>query len=174
MSVAHDELLRPVLTEADDAAGLRRPFRPPSLVLATFFGGAFCAAILFAWNWRELGRPRAARLAAVLFAALGVVLPLMPLAMAEYGWLPLDPDDLRLVRFAVRATPVLPALFVARAQRRRFRLFEAGGGEARPALAPALGAVLIGMVLSSALVWGARELTMSSGGGRFGWREASR
>ena len=113
--------------------------------MATFFGGALTAAILFPWNEKRLGRDNALRYA-LLFIGLALVL------LFARAWVQLrhpgffDRDDGGfLQRLCLRVPAVVLALYVARQQRRRFELFEDSGGEPASLFLVGVAAFVIGL-----------------------------
>ena len=140
---ADDELLRPVLTEEDDAVGIERPWNPWSLVVLAFFFGLPAGGGLLSWNLYRLGVPRR-----MLPALLVVFVGSLGLAMLD-GWLSprLSEKQQPLALIAVRAGTTLIAAGLARAQRKRFRVFRHTGKDEGKLFLPGLVAAVLSLLL---------------------------
>lgn len=177
--LSRDDLLRPVLTEADDATGMDRPWNPWSLVFLVFFAGPLCGGALAAWNFKRLGEPgRFAPAMAVfaltwlgtivllgLFGPLEVVVPdelqlegLRDGGIARRDAIGVGPagstniDHAGLWSQAARMIGLVPAMAVAVLQRRRFRLFEGAKGRAASLWTPGVLAFFVSLVAVRVLV----------------------
>ncbi len=147
------ELMQPVLGEQDDLAGLDRPWSPWTLVFVTFFAGPVGGGLLFGLNFKRIGRPHA------LWPCVLGGLVLQCVLAALFAWLllngtldPGDPQSRGWGRRGSQAVTVLAGMGLAAMQQRRFRLFEASGGES-PRLWPyGLGAIVLGMVAGMLIV----------------------
>lgn len=146
------DLLRPSLGEADRADGFDRPFDPGGLVFVGFFGG-FLAGGLAAWlNDRRLGLHARARRT----LRLTILLSGLAYAAGVVMLLQMTPEALAGIRTPMRVVNrILPALFagwLARGQQARFEIFEASDGQARSIWRPAIGMILLSLVLSAPLM----------------------
>lgn len=147
------ELLQPSLDESHDLASFDRPWRPWSVVFATFFAQALGGGALLALNYRRLGQPRAAVLCLAGFLALALASVALLVWRGREGLLGrADPDQRLLWRTAVRGIALIPAALVAYHQQRRFDVYLLSGGEPARLLGPALAAVAISAVLNLGLV----------------------
>jgi hypothetical protein len=133
------DLLRPSLTEADDASGFDRPWSPGPMVWIAFFAGLAPAGILLAINFRRLGMPAWFRptlaativLALVLHGAFVYVVSSREWGFSERQWL----------RVGVRVISLAFASILVVLQNRRFELFRTTGQRQAPLLKPALLAI---------------------------------
>lgn len=183
-SVGDDDLLRPILTAADDLGGIDRPWNPWSLVFLVFFAGPLVGGALAAWNFKRLGEPgrfapamtafALTWVATIVVAALAhepertvsrnvnvrvkrtdVVVPEGSVGLGGGAGVQPEVPEREVARDWRRLTRVLglvPALVVARLQRRRFRVFEGTGGDAASLWKPGLLAFGISIVVSLVLV----------------------
>lgn len=149
-SHSDDELLRPSLTEDDDAVGFDQPWNPWSLVVLTFFFGITPGIGLLAFNYQRLGIK--GRLYSTL--AVGLVLEIGLTALhvwaVQAGWIQLqNRDDMRTFRMIARVISLLAAVIVAQTQQKRFRLFQRSDLPAGHLLKPALAAIAAGLILDA-------------------------
>ena len=150
----HD-FFEPTLSEDDDAKDFDRPWRPMSLVFASFSAGPLGGGALFGINFKRLGRPQYMWPCITGGVVLGVLLSgfaswLVVSGSVEEG----DRTKSQLIKHGTRALTVAIGLWLASRQKGRFRLFESTGGEAAPALVPGLLAVLLSALVGVALLWG--------------------
>ena len=145
-----DDLLQPSLDQQYDRLRFHKPWRPWSLAFATFFGGAFTAALLYSQNFRRLGMKGGVAPTLVGFLILGVVLGMAQLlyrdAIAER-------DLEREARIVFRVVGLAPALWLSSVQQKRFRVFESTGQPEGKLLLPAIGAILVALVLGVLLAF---------------------
>ena len=146
------DLFTPSLTEDDDAVGFDSPWHPWSVVFAAFFCGAFGGGALMAWNFHRLGMRGRVWPCALTFAALGVAILFASVALRPDLS---DPADARIARYAVRAATVLVAMGFASAQKRRFGIFTASGGEPGKLLLWGVAMFVLNAGLQIALLTGA-------------------
>lgn len=141
MSSFDPSLLQPTLTEADDAVGFDRPWKPWSLVFLTFFFGIIAGGGLLAYNYERLGMkvPRNRVLAFVVAAGLLLIGTTIWISTTYVP--PGDRDAARMVRWGSRAVSCLIAIGMAQTQQRRYRLFESTHLPAGHLLKPALAAI---------------------------------
>ena len=138
------DLYAPTLDERHDAVDIQPPWRPDSLLIPTFFGGAFTGAILYAVNARFLGRSRSVPWIALVFSLVGVAIVVANVAyQAEFGAPASEEavDRHRVVRFGMRLAPLIVAFLVGRTLQGRYRLYQEAD---RPLLGPGLLAVVAG------------------------------
>ncbi len=152
--LAHDaDLFEPTLDTHHDARGFRRPFEPSSLPVAVFFCGPLFGGVLVAWNWLRLGVRANVSRTLLLFVGLwlsigvgsfyAVVQPaLAQREAAAFGQTESETraaeatskgaerERNRLVQFVGQVLSVLPTLWIAKRQQRRFRIHEHAGGKA--------------------------------------------
>lgn len=146
---ADAELLRHSLTEDDDTTGFNQPWNPWSLVVTTFFCGALPGIGLLAFNYERLG------IKGRLYGTLAIAAALELCSVAVYFWVAqsgaldlTNRDDQRTLRTGVKVVLVVAALFVARTQQKRFRLFEHSGLPAGGLFKPLLIAVLLSLFIA--------------------------
>ena len=125
---ADDELLRPTLAAGDDPVHMRQAWNPWTLVVLTVLGGPLTGGVLFAENYRRLGRREL--FAGVLAGALALLL-VGGYAAAYLRRLEAFADwsDSNVLKLAMRACAALYAAPLATLQGRRFRVFTGNGGE---------------------------------------------
>ena len=140
----HGDLLRPVLTESDDALGFDRPWSPFSIVWVAAFGGLLAAGALYAINFRRLGMARWALPTLAVTIVLTLVLHGLVFGPAAAGQV--DRETGRWLRFGLRAFAIGFAVAFAAAQDRRFRLFTTTRRPPGALLKPALIAVAASIV----------------------------
>jgi|GEM_PF-4252467 len=154
---AADDLLRPTLDQRHDARGFGKAFDPQSLWIASFFGGAFTAALMFAINARRLGRPRQAWIVGGSFFAAGIVATVVVVLFAlDQGALTdegLGDDASRNLRGVSRVLGIVLGGIGFYLQRARFRLFLHEGNDAAKALLPCIAAIAASAIISVALVF---------------------
>lgn len=160
-----DDLLRPTLDERHDATFTGTAYDPRSLWIASFFGGAFAAAILFAFNANRLGQRRRALVHGVVFSGLGLVLTvLVVLGVAQGSALGVElrsegfvDDVMRVLRPASGILGVLLGAIGYLGQRQRFRLYLHEERKPGAALVPAIVAIVlaVGISLGAASIGGA-------------------
>jgi hypothetical protein len=142
----HGDLLRPSLTESDDATGFDRPWSPFGIVWVAAIGGLLPSGVLLALNFRRLGMARWTLPTLAITAALTLLLDGVVMYAATTGQV--DRLTGRWLRFGLKAFAIAFALAFAAAQSRRFRLFgttrQAPGG----LLNPALVAIGVSMVVT--------------------------
>lgn len=145
-----EEPLAPILTAADDTAGLERAWRPRGILVAAFFGGPLAGGWLLARNAWRLG------LRAHVAPITGVALLLLVAWLVAVLAAGLDPDPAvqRWVRWGLQIVTVAAAIPAVVVQQRRFDAFELRGGRAvrlwPEALAAVLAALVVMFVLASA------------------------
>ena len=147
------EFFEPTLTEDDDAKDFDRPWRPMSLVFASFFAGPLGGGALFGINYKRLGRPQ--YLWPCILGGVGLTLILSALATWLVASGSIDEEDrgkTQLIKYGTRAATVALALWLSNLQKARFRLFETSGGEPARALLPGLLAVVLSGIVGLALL----------------------
>ena len=144
-----DDLLRPTLREEDDPARMRRAWNPWTLAILGVLGGALAAGVLYAENYRRLGKQK-------LFGAV-LGLGLLVTIAGAFATLPLrtlegfsDWKDEELMRMVQRGSGAL----LASLQNPRFRVFTGNGGEPGSLWAFGIGAVLVAGYLGNQLSYG--------------------
>ena len=148
------DLLQPSLSEDDDAAGFNAPWTPWSLVIASFFCGAFGGGALVAWNFRRLGQPKRWAPCLAAFLALGVALPFGVALLVQGGDLDLDDrGDKRLSRLVQQIAVVLLAMAFTRLQKRRHEIFLRDGGQSAPLLRWGVLAFVLGSLATMATLF---------------------
>jgi len=134
------DLLRPSLDKRHDLRGVRSPWDPSNVVLASFFAGPFGAALLLFLNQKRL------RLGGFLWALplLAYLVSWLPFAWYMATEEPIDswPISDHAFRILVRVLWVGLAWVAARPQRSLFRIHVHQDGEPGKLLLPALGAIL--------------------------------
>ena len=159
------DLLRPSLTEADDAVGFHRPWNPIALVFVAFLGGMPAGGLLLADNCRRLGlRDRIA-----LTVAVSVIVTLLVSGGLAYAHTAIPShaagdSSRRLCRFIAQACVVAAAYPLCLLQQKRYRLFQHSGGEPGRVIIPAVGAIVLGIVVNIALLQAATRLVRAMGG----------
>lgn len=135
------DLYSPSLDATHDARGMRASWNPMALLVPVFFGGPFCAALLFGLNARWLVLRRQALGAWILFSLIGVTFVVVALRLDNDLAVPFfDPDsEVRDLRLTQNVATLLPAYLFSRAQVQRHRL---SPHEDRRLLAPGVGAIL--------------------------------
>ena len=95
-----DELYRPSLQSDDEFVHEGpAPWRPNSILVASFFGGPVTAAILFGWNARRLGRPKQTLLLLVAGFNFAVLMAVVTTLLVTQGVVDFE-DDGPLIRTA--------------------------------------------------------------------------
>jgi hypothetical protein len=152
MTFPDDDLLRPTLSEDDDALGFEEPWNPWSLVVLTFFFGLIAGGGLLAFNYRRLG------MRVPVYAVLAFVAVMSCLAQGFTIWLVYSGlvdhnhrETLRNIRWGGRAFITVIAMALAQTQMKRFRLFEHSDLPSGKLLLPALGAIAISLFFSFAV-----------------------
>jgi hypothetical protein len=153
------ELLRPTLTDADDAVGFDRPWNPWSLVTLTFFFGLIAGGGLVAFNFRRLGMPGRfyPALAMVATASL-LVAGGMEWALAQGVVQTSDRESARLARWIVRGISCLIIIAIAAPQQRRFRLFQMSGLPGGSLWKPGIAAAVIALGLELGIHFAFRSI----------------
>lgn len=130
MSNSSSDFFEPTLDARDDFTGFDQPFEPYWLALVSFFGGPFVAGAMIGWNHAKLGGSKLVAWGWFLLLSIG----LFPFMASDRTW----------------GRVVLLALIVAAQlyHRRRYRLYQHSGGEARGGCWLALGVLAVGMVAS--------------------------
>jgi len=154
------DLLQPTLDESYDEPKFQSPWRPWHLIWVAIFGGLVAAAIVYPWNYRRLGQPRHAEWALAVLVPLAVVVPVLSMwyLVHEFGLdgaadvADLAPEDRRSVRLFQRAVTFIPAAIFSSLQDKRYRLYEANGGEPGRLLGVALALIFGSLVVSTAVV----------------------
>ncbi|MBM3458837.1 MAG: hypothetical protein FJX77_09945 [Armatimonadetes bacterium] len=152
-----NDLFRPSLSAADQTSAFGKPWRPRSLVILCYLGGALAGALLLGLNFGRLGMPgrfwKVLGAGAVLavFLAAGASLAELQYASTE------DPAQNRDARRWIRITQSLAAagfgLVAAAQQRKRFEMYEATERPPAAILLPGIGAWLGGGVVHLILLF---------------------
>jgi hypothetical protein len=144
-----DDLLRPSLTEEDDAIGFDRPWDPSSLVMLAFFGGLVAGGGLLALNFRRLGLKDRFVPALLTVALSEIVWTCALIWLIGYGSHPLiDFVSWRSYGLAAHIFTCFLALVMARFQQKRYRLFKTRRLPDGKLFVPALAALAVGLVVN--------------------------
>ena len=147
-----DALLQPSLTVEDDAVGFARPWNPWSAVFAYFFAGPFTGGVLLALNFKRLGSRRMVWRCVLLCGGIGLAASVGYLALIHTGvtesW---TSSQVRLLSTGARVIGLLPALWMASLQSRRFRIYSSTGEDPSGLWIWGLGAVIAGLGVNIAV-----------------------
>ena len=150
------DLLRPTLTEDDNAVDFGNAWNPHSLAIVTFFAGLICGGILFFLNAARLGIERRGWILPTAIAASLLLHFLAATLSITYGT-----ELRREIGIGAQVVAVLVALGFAATQRRRYRVFQGSDAEPGKLLVPGLIAAAVGMfIVNKASIYAAARIAV--------------